>query len=212
MTLHLYLLRHGETTYSRTGGFCGDLDPPLTPAGERMAAAFAQKHAHLPWQAVYTSPLQRALSTAEPLCTALGITPQVRPGLREIAYGAWEGKTAAAVQAEYPQDYLRWLAEPAWNPPTAGETAVEIAIRADQVINEIQQQHRQGAVLIVSHKATLRIILCSLLGIDLGRYRDRIDMPAASVSLVRFAEHGPLLQLLGDRSHFSEELLALPGT
>jgi broad specificity phosphatase PhoE len=66
--------------------------------------------------------------------------------------------------------------------------------------------------LIVSHKATIRIILCSLLGIDLGRYRDRLDAPAGSISVVRFGQYGPRLERLGDRSYMSEELQALPGT
>jgi broad specificity phosphatase PhoE len=64
----------------------------------------------------------------------------------------------------------------------------------------------------VSHKATIRIILCALLGIDLGRYRDRISTLVGSVSVVRFDDHGPLLERLGDRAHFDERLLALPGT
>lgn len=65
---------------------------------------------------------------------------------------------------------------------------------------------------MVSHKATIRILLCSLLGIALGRYRDRSDAPAASLNVVKLAEHGPLLQALGDCSHLNADLLALPGT
>jgi probable phosphoglycerate mutase len=66
---------------------------------------------------------------------------------------------------------------------------------------EIQQKYATGNVLVVSHKATIRIIICELLGIDLGRYRDRIDMPAGAVSIVKFDSHGPSLQVLGDRSY-----------
>jgi broad specificity phosphatase PhoE len=65
--------------------------------------------------------------------------------------------------------------------------------------------------LVVSHKATIRIILCSLLGIDLGRYRDRIEMLAGAVSVIRFDVHGPLLEILGDRAYMGEELRARPG-
>jgi probable phosphoglycerate mutase len=80
------------------------------------------------------------------------------------------------------------------------------------VIAEIEAKYPEGHVLVVSHKATLRIILCSLLGIDLGRYRDRINVLVASVSLVRFTQYGPLLELMGDRSHLSPELRARRGT
>lgn len=177
-----------------------------------MAAAFAEAHQSMQWKAIYCSPMKRTIATAKPLCNAIGQEMQLRDGLREIHYGAWEGKTQAEVQEQFAEDYIHWLAEPAWNPPTGGETAVQIASRASLVITEIQQTCSDGNVLVVSHKATIRVLLCSLLGVDLGRYRDRIDMPAASISVVKFDVHGPMLQRLGDRSYMSAELRNRPGT
>jgi broad specificity phosphatase PhoE len=212
MSLKLYLLRHGETAYSKTGAYCGELDTDLTAEGALMAQQFAKTYGALPWVAVYVSPMKRTVATAKPLCDALRIEMQLRDGLKEIRYGKWEDQTVDYVKKHYMDDYLRWLAEPAWNPPTGGETGVEIASRSDLVIREIQQRHVDGNVLVVSHKATIRIILCSLLGIDLGRYRDRIDAPAGSVSVVRFDAHGPLLQVVGERGYMDERLRSLPGT
>jgi probable phosphoglycerate mutase len=212
MSLKLFFLRHGETTYSQTGGYCGILDPDLTAEGQEMAQSFAEAYKTQSWQAVYCSPMKRTIATAKPLCEAVGIEIQLRDGLKEIHYGEWEGKTQAEVKEQYAEDYMRWLTEPAWNPPTGGETSVQIASRASLVITEIEQKYPDGNVLVVSHKATIRVLLCSLLGIDLGRYRDRIDMPAASVSVVKLDVHGPMLQILGDRSHMSAELRQRPGT
>jgi broad specificity phosphatase PhoE len=212
MSLNLYLLRHGETAYSQTGGYCGELDAALTSEGVQMAQQFADVYRSLPWAAVFVSPMKRTIATAKPLCDALSIAMQLRDGLKEIRYGKWEDQTVEYVKQHYMDDYLRWLAEPAWNPPTGGETAVEISSRAALVIREIQERHLAGNVLVVSHKATIRIILCSLLGIDLGRYRDRIDAPAGSVSVVKFDLHGPLLQVVGDRSYMDAHLRSLPGT
>jgi probable phosphoglycerate mutase len=212
MSLKLYLVRHGETIYSQTGGYCGELDPELTPEGTQMASALAQTYQSIPWNAIYVSPMKRTMATAKPLCDAVGMEMQLRDGLKEIRYGEWEGQTLEFVKENYLDDYLHWLAEPAWNPPTGGETAVEVASRASLVIAEIQEKYPEGNVLVVSHKATLRIILCNLLGVDLGRYRDRIDMLAASVSVVKFDVHGPLLQVLGDRTYMSEALRLRPGT
>jgi len=177
-----------------------------------MAQAFAHTYATLPWEAVYVSPMKRTIATAAPLCNALNLEMQIRPGLKELAYGAWEGKTTEYVQQHFSDDYLRWLTEPAWNPPTLGETSVQLASRSSLVIAEVQEKHRDGNVLVVSHKATIRILLCSLLGIDLGRYRDRIDILTASVSIVKFSAHGPLLQVLGDRYHIPEAIRNRPGT
>ena len=212
MSLQVYFLRHGETEYSESGGYCGSIDPDLTAEGKQMAECFAKAYRTLAWDAVYSSPMKRAMSTVQPLCDALGKKATLRDGLKEINYGQWEDKTVEFVQKNYADDYLRWLAEPAWNAPTGGETAVQIATRAMPVIYEIQHEHASGNVLVVSHKATLRIILCYLLGIELGRYRDRINALAGSVSMVRFAAHGPLLEMLGDRNHLTEALRNRPGT
>ncbi|WP_442497321.1 histidine phosphatase family protein [Methylobacter sp. sgz302048] len=212
MTLKIYLLRHGETTYSQRGAYCGALDAELTPEGRQMAQFFAEAHRSIPWTDVYVSPMKRAIATAQPLCDALGLAMQIRDGLHEISYGAWEDQELEYVRQHYEQDYLRWQTDPAWNPPTGGETAVQIAARALPVITEIESRYKTGNVLVVSHKATIRIILCSLLGIDIGRYRDRINAPAASVSIVKFATYGPMLEVLGDRSYMSEYLRNRAGT
>lgn len=212
MSLKLFFLRHGQTVFSRANAFCGALDPELTPEGIAMAEGVALAYQDKPWSAIYSSPMKRAIATADPLARALGIEPILRDGLREIQYGVWEGRSPEQVSTDHHDDYLRWLSDPAWNPPTGGETAVVIATRALAVIEEIKQRHSDGNVLVVSHKATIRIVLCGLLGIDVGRFRFRLGMPVGSISIVEFGAHGPLLHTLADRSHQSEELRNQPGT
>jgi probable phosphoglycerate mutase len=212
MSLKLYLLRHGETVYSQRGAYCGALDPELTQEGSQMAQAFADEYRSVPWTDIYVSPMKRTIATAQPLCDALSLPMEIRDGLREIGYGAWEDREQEDVRLHYEQDYIRWLTEPAWNPPTDGETAVQIASRALPIITEIESKYKVGNVLVVSHKATIRIILCSLMGIDIGRYRDRIDAPAGSVSIVKFDIHGPMLEVLGDRNYMPRHLRERAGT
>ena len=212
MSLKIYLLRHGETEYSQRGAYCGALDAELTAEGHQMAQAFADAYRSIPWTDVYVSPMKRAIATAQPLCDAVGLPMQIREGLREISYGAWEDREQEDVRLNHEQDYLRWLTEPAWNPPTGGETAIQIASRALPIITEIESKFKSGNVLVVSHKATIRIILCSLLGIDVGRYRDRINALAASVCVVKFGAYGPMLEVLGDRSYMPEHLRKRAGT
>ncbi len=212
MGLILYFLRHGETTASRTGGFCGSLDPDLTPEGYEMAQDFAAAYKDLAWEAVFCSPMKRTVTTAQPLCEAVGLTPHLRDGLKEIAYGRWEGKTPEEVNREFHDEYVRWTADPGWNAPTGGEKGVDIARRSSMVLDEIERTHPSGSVLMVSHKATVRIMLCSLLGIDVGRYRYRLGMPVAALSIVEMMEQGPLLRVMGDRTHLRQSLRLRPGT
>ena len=137
---------------------------------------------------------------------------ELRNGLKEIHYGQWEGQTVETVSRDYHDDHIRWTADPAWCPPTDGEPAVMIARRGLEVVEEIKQKFPGGNVLVVSHKATIRVMICELLGIDVGRFRYRIGCPVASVSVVEFSSHGPLLHTLADRSHLSDKLRNQPGT
>jgi broad specificity phosphatase PhoE len=212
MNLTIYFLRHGETIASQTGGYCGTLDPDLTPEGHEMARDFAAAYKDLPWEAIFCSPSKRTVAMAQPLCEAVGLTPHLREGLKEIACGQWEGKTPEEVNSKFHDEYVSWLADPGWNAPTGGERGVDVARRSSVVLGEIERTYPSGNVLVVSHKATERIMLCSLLGIDVGRYCDRISMPVASLSVVEMTEQGPLLKVLGDRSHLRESLRRGEGT
>jgi probable phosphoglycerate mutase len=211
--LRLFLLRHGQTAMSRADIFCGRrLDPPLTAEGAAMAEAFAGAYAATAWGAIYASPLVRARRTAAPLAAAVGLTVETRDELAELDYGDWDGKTVQDIEQEHPMEYERWRADPAWNPPTGGETAVALAQRMTRAVEEINRVHRDGNVLVVSHKASIRVVLCALLGVDVGRFRYRFGCPVGSVSIVEFGAHGPLAATVADRSHLDARLRELEGT
>ena len=213
MTLRLFLLRHGQTATSRENLFCGRrLNVQLTPEGVAMAKAFADAYRQMPWTAIYSSPLDRALTTANELARVVGLPVEQRDGLEELDYGEWDGSSTDAVEKKYHDDYERWVADPAWNPPTGGETAVALAQRATRVIEEIDATCSDGNVLVVSHKATIRVALCALLGVDVGRFRYRFGCPVASLSIIEFGAHGPLAAAVADRSHLTAEMRGLAGT
>jgi len=213
VTLKIYFLRHGQTALSKDNLFCGSgSNPGLTAEGKEMARQFGEAYKFMDWKAIYTSPLKRTHETAEPLRAALNTKLEIRDGLKEIDYGDWESKSVEEVDKEFHDDYIKWKADPAWNAPTDGEQAIKISQRATAVLEEIVSKYSAGNVLVVSHKATIRITICSLLGIDVGRFRERIGCPVASLSMVEFAERGPLIHSIADRSHLSTSLRMLPGT
>lgn len=213
MTLNIYFLRHGQTALSRANHFCGcGSNPELTNEGHQMAQMFASHYHQLPWTAVYSSNLKRAIDTAEPLVDKLGIISEQRDGLKEIDFGDWEGMSVDEVKMKYPDDHNKWTENPAVFAPTSGESAIQIANRALPILEEIKQRYSNGNVLVVSHKATIRIIISSLLGIDLAKFRTRLACPVASLSMIEWQTSGPLLSFLADRNHLSQELKELPGT
>ena len=213
MGLRLFLLRHGQTAHSRDNDFCGSgTDAPLTSDGLTMAQAFGDYYKTRTWDALYASSLSRAQQTITPICNALEQPFVVRPELREIDYGAWEGKTLPEVEAEYPEDYRKWVEDPVNNPPTNGETARDIEARVLSLFEELRSVHHDGNVLLVSHKATIRLAICSLLGIELKSYRRALSCPVCSLSIVEFRKDGAMLNCLADRAHLPETLRHLPGT
>jgi alpha-ribazole phosphatase len=210
--LELYLLRHGQTAMSRENRFCGSIDPPLSDDGRLMAEAFAVAHADAPWQAIYCSPMSRTRATAAPLVERVGLEPIIDDGLREISYGEWESLTHDEASQRFPKAYAYWEADTASRGTPGGETAFEVAARAARVLERIRREQSTGRVLVVSHKATIRIITCALLGLDVRLFRERIGQPVAAITRFELSDKGALLTRLGDVSHLPPALRYLEGT
>lgn len=201
--LTIHFVRHGDTTQAAEGVFCGDLDPPLTEHGRAQAALVAGAVASYEASALYCSPKLRARQTAEPIAGACRLQPVIESGLREIAYGTWEGRTEADIRASDPDAYLEWTTDPALAAPPGGESAFQIAGRALPVLARIRRDHRSGHVLIVSHKATVRVMVCALLGIPLARFRSHIACPTASITSFELGERSAMLLGAADVHHLS---------
>jgi probable phosphoglycerate mutase len=126
-----------------------------------------------------------------------------RDGLREIGHGRWEGLTRQEVETRFADEYTAWEADPFTFAPRDGESGVAVLARALPVIREIVVAHAGESVLVVSHKATLRILVSSLLGFDARGYRDRLDQSPACLNVVDFKD--PVrsrLMLFNDTSHY----------
>ncbi len=210
--LSIFLVRHGQTDFSLANRFCGSTDAPLNETGLAMAEALAARYGTDGLTAIYASPLLRTRQTAAPTAAAAGLEVQLDAGLREIAYGEWEGRAEGDVERDEPERFSAWAEHPGRVSPPGGENAVEIAARALKAVEAIRARHQGGKVMVVSHKATIRVLLCALLGIDVDLFRARIAQPVASVSVVSFKKSGPLLERLGDTSHLPPSLLSGDGT
>jgi probable phosphoglycerate mutase len=210
--LTLYLVRHGQTDHSRENAFCGTSDIPLTPDGHRMAKALAEHYGHIPFKAIYASTKIRAVQTATPLAETLKLPVQKDAGLVEIAYGDWEDQSEDEVAKNQPELFKAWSDHPDVHGPPNGETGYQIVARASAAIERIRAAVPDGQALLVSHKATLRILICHFLGVPIGEFRRRIAMPVAAVSAVEFKSGGPLLKFLGDTSHLPDDLRGARGT
>lgn len=205
MTTRIFLARHGATTLSAEDRFAGATDVELSDEGRMQARGLAKRLADEELAAVYCSPMKRTLETANLAVEPLRMRPQTVDGLREIDHGRWEGMTRAEVEATYADEYTAWEADPFTFAPQGGESGLNVLARALPVLREIVVRHNDAAVLVVSHKATIRLLISSLLGFDARGYRDRLDQHPACLNIVDFRD--PVrarLMLFNDVSHYED--------
>jgi broad specificity phosphatase PhoE len=202
----LYLVRHGATQLTAEDRFSGAVGVDLSNEGRAQAGALSRRLATEPISAVYCSPLSRTVETAAILAEPHELTPVQKSGLREISHGRWEGLTRPEVESRFPDEYAAWEADPFTFAPEDGESGVGVLARALPVIREIVVSHAGQSVLVVSHKATLRLLISSLLGFDARGYRDRLDQSPACLNVLDFKD--PVrarLMLFNDVSHYQDQ-------
>ena len=206
MTTRLFLIRHGATVLTAEDRFAGSTDVELSDTGRAQVASLARRLADDPIQTVYASPLRRTVETAAIIGRPHGLTPILRDGLREIDHGRWEGLRRADVETQFADEYTAWEEDPYIFAPEGGESGISALARAMPVIREIVLNHSGENVVVVSHKATIRLIISSLLGFDARGYRDRLDQSPACLNVLDFKN--PVrarLMVFNDVSHYVDQ-------
>jgi len=207
-TTRIYLARHGSTPLTAEDRFSGDIGVELSDEGRAQAARLGARLQGDGITAIYCSPLSRTVETAAIIgrsCGPPAIEPQTRDGLREIAHGHWDGLSRRDVETRFRDEYAQWSEDPFTFAPEGGETGVAVLARALPTLRDIVVRHAGARVLVVSHKATIRILLSSLLGFDARGYRDRLDQAPACLNILDFRDpvHARLM-LFNDTSHYAE--------
>ncbi len=203
-TTRLLLVRHGATAATEENRFSGASGAELSELGRWQAARLGERLADQAVTTIYSSALSRAMDTARIIGSQCGLEPVARDGLQEIHHGHWEGMKREEVESQFGAEYAAWEADPFTFAPAGGESGVAVLARALPVIREIVTAHPGEQVLVVSHKATLRLILSSLLAFDPRGYRDRLDQAPACLNVVDFRD--PVrarLMLFNDTSHYA---------
>jgi probable phosphoglycerate mutase len=181
-TLDLYLARHGDTEWSRSGRHTGSTDLPLLPEGEARARQLGERLRGLTFARVYASPLQRARRTAE---LAGFRDPTVTPLLREYDYGDYEGLTTAQIHHQSPVWELFHDGCP------RGETPAQVYERAQAFVDEALET--EGAVIAFAHAHILRAVACAFLERDIT-LAAQLNLDTAALSALRDSDRGRLLQ------------------
>lgn len=199
------MVRHGSTVLSAEDRFAGASDVALSDEGREQTRRLGLRLRHEKIAAVYTSPLGRTVETASILAGPHGLSVEARDSLREISHGRWEQLTRREVEERFPEEAREWEKDPYTFAPVGGESGLAVTARALPVLIELVRAHPAETILVVSHKATIRLLLSSLLGFDARRYRDNLDLKPASLNIVDFkdASHARLT-LFNDTSHYDQ--------
>ncbi len=205
------MVRHGATVSSAEDRFAGATDVDLSDEGREQTRRLAERLSHEKIAAVYASPLGRTMETAGILAAPHKLKVEPRDGLREIDHGRWEQMTRREVEQKFPEEAAEWERDPYTFAPKGGESGLQVTARALPVLLNLVRTHPGEHVLVVSHKATIRLLLSSLLGFDPRRYRDNLDQKPAALNIVDFRD--PVrarLMLFNDTSHYDVTGRAIP--
>jgi len=203
-TTRVYLVRHGATVLSAEDRFAGSTDVELSDEGHTQVDGLGGRLASESIAGVVTSPMQRTLATARAIARHHGLEPVLEPGFREIDHGHWEGLTRTQVVERHAAEAAAWDEDPFTFAPEGGESGVSVMARALPALRRVVERHPGGTVVVVSHKATIRLVLCALLGIDARGYRDRLDQSPACLNALDFRDpvHARLISF-NDVSHYA---------
>jgi len=173
--IHIILIRHGRTAWNTGEGqderFRGVLDMPLAEKGVDQAQVTAGRLARWPLAAVYSSPLQRALRTAEIIALPHGLAVQALPGLSSMNYGEWAGQLHAEVARRWPDLYSSWRRDPFSIQIPGGESTADLRDRAMAALRAVVARHTDGETLVfVTHQIVTKVLVCAMAGLPNGAY------------------------------------------
>ncbi len=163
--IEIILVRHGETDWNRQKIFRGRADIELSETGAKQAELLAKYLSQAGVAAIYSSPLKRALKTAEAIASYHRLDIKTTSGLIDFDYGKWQGLPHQVVKASYQELYAAWLKSPHRVKMPAGESLDDVTKRAIGVVDEVIGQHA-GTVVLVSHRVVNKVLICALMGLD----------------------------------------------
>jgi alpha-ribazole phosphatase len=196
--IRLILVRHGETLWTAQRRYQGQTDVPLSDMGRRQAEALGRFFIGQSVDRLYSSDLQRAVHTAEPVSRALGIPVTQDRRLRETFFGEWEGRTYNEIEARWPRDLAVWYDDPVAHTPPGGERLALLKERVAAFVDDMRRQHKGETVVTVAHGGVIRAILLHELGLPSPVFW-RIAVDAGSLSELRlFEDDRAMITLLND--------------
>ena len=204
MRTTIYLIRHGECVGNREGLFRGRYDFPLNEVGREQAESLAKELRNMKFDAVYTSPLSRAVETAQIICKARKIEPIIEGGFNNIHLGEWEGRPKTEIAEKYPSQFRLWRTEPEKLRMEGAETLAQVQKRAVNTLVRITKERMGGGFAIITHRAVIKPLIAGVLGIT-APYFWKLHPETASYTIIEHTlERGYALAVFNQTKHLKE--------
>ena len=199
----ILLVRHGQTGWNEGAGqvrYRGQTDIPLDEVGHTQARALATRLADEPIAGIYSSPLQRAVQTAQPTAEKFGLPAIPHPGLLDMNLGQWQGLTHAEAARRYPDIHCQWLKAPHTVTLPGGENLAAVLERGQSAVTELVARHAGQTILLVGHQVVNKVLVCWLLGLDNSHYW-RVSQDNACLNIFVHADDVFRIVTVNDTCH-----------
>lgn len=201
----IILVRHGQTEWNQVERFRGHVDVPLNEIGLAQAEATGRRVAE-EWQpaAVYSSPLSRAVKTAEAIAKHFDLPVLSYPGLADIDYGEWQGLTPDEARERWPAAIHAWYNEPESARIPGGETLAGLRDRGMRAVNELATRHIEQTIVLVGHTVINRIIILGVLGLGNERFW-HIKQDTCAINVFEAEKKDFVLVSMNDTCHLHDQ-------
>jgi len=167
----IIIARHGQTEWNVGEVFRGRIDVDLDETGVKQAGLLAEYLSGREIEAIYSSPLKRALNTAGAIARRHNLEVEVAPRLIDFNFGKWQGLPHQEVKEKYKELYTEWTRNPQQVRMPDGERLDDIRERAISVVDEVTARY-EGTIVLVAHRVVNKVLICALLGLDNSHFWD----------------------------------------
>ena len=196
----VYLVRHGQTAWNKEEIFRGRTDVPLDETGLKQAELAAEYFKGMEIDAIYSSPLSRALQTAQKIAQFHNLKVQPLSGIIDMSFGDWEGRPHQEIREKDSKTYRQWVEEPHLVRLPGGEGLDDVRGRAMAALKEVIRNHPEKTLILVSHRVICKVLICAILGLDNSHFW-QITQDTTAINLIQYRKGNSILSLMNETCH-----------
>jgi broad specificity phosphatase PhoE len=196
----IYLVRHGQTAWNREEIFRGRTDVPLDETGLKQAELAGQYFKGMEIHAIYSSPLSRALQTAQRIAQFHNLQVEPLEGILDMSFGNWESHPHQEIRKIDSETYRQWVESPQLVRLPGGESLDDIRGRAMVALGEVIQKHQDQTIVLVSHRVVCKVLICAILGLDNSHFW-QIAQDTTAINLIQYKNGKYILSLMNETCH-----------